>query len=264
MQRSTTVTSRAPSSKRANSRSSSNAHRWTLSDGDVAFKDSVLAPAPRRISRTKVDDQVAERCALRNTPEHLAKVSLGGEAGRLTALQKACMRVIAANLTLPSILERLQHVSLPPNMLERLLRRLLASGEELPSATWRALIQAGTLVGSTYQGLVLDDIRELQSLCPPAMAIPVAALLDLSDTVFQRDFHTIRAAIGSTLAALRLDGLQHIDDDCIADLARTAEQSQLQILCVKGCKRITDRSADKLAQYTSLRMLGTLVLSSLV
>ena len=260
MQRSAADPRAGPVKKAKTRPAKSSSDGWTISD--VAFKDAILAPAPRRITRTKLDLQVAQRYATRNTPEYLAKVSNGSDGRSLTGLQRACMRVLTANITNIAILKQLEHIVLPLNMLDPLLKRLAACGEELPFATWRALVQADALPGSTYRGLVLDDVAELHSLRADTMALPVASLLDLSETTFQRDFHNIRVSLGSSLCALRLDGLKHIDDDCMADLARTAEQSQLEIMSLKGCNRITDRSSTKLSQFSTLRMLGAYAVSA--
>lgn len=235
------------------------ASNW-LCAADVAFKDTILpsAASKHRITRAQLDVQLAARCAAANAAQPLRKLSTGDRPGSQTALQKACMRVLAANITDATVLRPLQELLLPPNLLDRLLVRVSASSFEpdLPFATWIALVKSEALVGTMYRGLVLDD-AELRALHSAAVNPPIAILIDLSDTAFVRDFHVLRAATGISLAALRLDGLKHVDDDSIADLARTAKESQLELLSLRDCIRITDRSAPKLSQFPAIRMLGT-------
>ena len=91
--------------------------------------------------------------------------------------------------------------------------------------------------------------------------VSIITLLDLSNTAFQKtDMYKIRVSLSGTLVALRLDNLTHLDDDSMTDLARGAGDGDvfigLEILSLKGCNRITDRSAARFARYPALKMLG--------
>ena len=251
--------------------------QWQMTGGDIAVRDAVIAPGPRRTARNTLDRQLIRAQAARardGFPIHVAKVSSGDSSrSGLTGLQKACIRALCANVGDDGVLDLLAEGRMPERFLLPFVAQLQRAfgADGLPFRVWKRLVQTYDTLPArvkTYRGVVLDDTDQLQrlhlfdasfSFAPP---VTVVTLLDLSNTAFDRmDAYKIKVALSRTLVALRLDRLRTFDDDGIADLARGASDGEgafpnLEILTLRGCNLVTDRSAAKLIGFPALKMLG--------
>lgn len=240
---------------------------WVHTTGDVAFKDTILPAQQRRISRVALDAQlVKSACTPWSDVPTVHKV---------VPLSRIACRLLAEHLHKPPVLDALSEGLLPPRFLLPLfhmMRRVYSSSaKEIPFFVWKRILQTyGSDVHAAcrvYNGIVVDDISELQKLHTfdaPFSFTPchnIMTLLDVSDTAFSRDdLRRMRSLLSSSLSALRLGNLVSIDDDAIKDLAREAIDGDtfpfLEILSLKGCWKVTDRSANRLANFRRLQMLG--------
>lgn len=259
---------------------------WTIGDGDVSYRDAVLPPAQKRISRETRDAQLlAEIVKVRSSSSSLflRKISSGDSStpSSLTTLQRCCLRVIMENIDQRELQERLADAFetgyIHQRYLSSLLRRLLRASQdrELPFVLWQQLIHlqqnhatsssssfsSSSRVGLTYEGLVLDDTEELRNYNTPDHT----ALVDLHNTAFQAsEIYKIRLTFSQNLTALKLDYLIRLTDDDITTLVRDAGSNtnqafgRLEILTLRMCSLVTDKSAPKIAKLPALKLLGRL------
>lgn len=249
------------------------ASSWQLS-GDLAVKDAVLPPAPRRITRDQLDRQTCDR--FRNaatTSQNLSKIcSAGSPPGSLSTLTRSCLRVVSQNITDNRILDKLAEGDTAQTILDIVVARLRRDyGQELPFSAWKRLVQTYDtlpLAFKAYKGIVFDDeshLRNLHLFDAPFSFTPsfnIVTVLDLSDTAFTKEnMWRIRANLCSSLVALRLNDIVLLDDDSITALTRDAGDQgvfqKLEILSLRGCFRLTDKCAAKFAGFPSLQLLGT-------
>lgn len=239
---------------------------WKSAGGDVSYRDAVLPPAQKRITREQLDRQLIST-APRSENKYLRKISNGDEDGSFTTLARCCLRVIAENIGEKVIQDSLANPTriMHPRHVENLCRRVTKRfhGREIPFSVWQVLlsVDADAIPADmkTYTGLAFDDTDELTSY----NSVHNTTLLDLSNTAFQKaDIYKIRMFFSNSLVALRLDHLTLLDNDTITALSRDvgAEEGQafakLEVLTLKGCKLITDKSAPKFARFTGLKLLG--------
>lgn len=240
--------------------------QWKSGGGNVLYKDQILPPAHKRITREQLDKQLIAD-APRQDSLSLRKISHGDGKDGLTTLARCCLRIIADNIEQKKIQDALgtrimnhRHIK---NLCKRVRKRF--HGRELPFSVWEALlaIDADAVPSEmkAYTGLVFDDSDELSTL----NSVHNTTLLDLSNTAFQAlDIYKVRIYFSNSLVALRMDHLASMDDDAITVLSRNVGQedgkafARLEVLTLRGCKLVTDRSAPKLARFTALKMLGEL------
>lgn len=238
---------------------------WKSAGGDVSYRDRVLPPAQKRISREQLDKQLINK-ASRSTSQYLYRISDGDTNGSFTTLARCCLRVIAENIHEKAIQDSLANRIMNFRHVDNLCRRVKKrfNGSVMPFSIWETLLaidaDAIPIKMKTYTGLVLDDVDELVSL----NSIHNATLVDLSNTAFQKaDMYKIRMYFSNSLVALRLDHLTLMDDDTITILSRDVGSDEgkafakLEVLTMRDCKLVTDRSAPRLARFTALKMLGT-------
>lgn len=236
---------------------------WKSGGGDVSYRDAVLPPAQKRISREQLDKQLITSVT-KSQDRYLRNISDEG----LTTLERSCLRVVAQNVGEKVMQDSLLSTRLPLRFAENLCRRVKKQfkGRDIPFSVWQLLQSldpdAIPPTMRTYTGLVFDDVDELNRLNTTYNT----TLLDLSNTAFQKtDIYRIRMSFSNSLVALRLDHLTHLDDDTITALSRDvgAEEGKafgkLEVLTLRGCKSITDKSAPKFARFTALKMLGAYI-----
>lgn len=237
------------------------ANTWEHSSGDVAFKDAVLPMIQRRISRETVDNQLVQA----------AKRPWDGRVNKVASLQKLAMRVLAENAHRSDVLDGLSEGLLSGRLLGQLFRRLQhVYAGSMPYFMWERL--AHTYADTprtlkTYTDVVFDDadtLRHLHTFKASFAFTPsceIVTYLNVSCTAFTKaDVHKVKHLLSSSLVALRLDLLPVIDDDALADLSRDCEDGQefakLQILSLRGCTKVTDKSASRFAKFHRLKLIG--------
>jgi hypothetical protein len=122
-----------------------------------------------------------------------------------------------------------------------------------------------------YRGLVLSDVEQLRAITDytatyrqlDSPIAPIVVLLDLQWTSFSdNDALALKQSVGSTLAALRLDGTR-ITTVGVGHLCRSADDgvgsfSRLQYLSLRRLCALGDAAVEQLASLASLAALGEL------
>lgn len=146
--------------------------------------------------------------------------------------------------------------------------------ERTPFDLWLDLaLRCGTSPGKmrTYRGLVLADEGQLTSIAERADIFrsldmprtPIVVLLDLSATRFcDEDALTLKRSVGSTLAALRLDGTRFTSQG-LANLAMATHDDagsfcRLRLLSLRDLCAVSDSHVARLANFPSLAAIGAL------
>ncbi|GAA5877703.1 hypothetical protein JCM3774_006649 [Rhodotorula dairenensis] len=221
----------------------------------------------------------------------LASTGTGGSGvPRLTDL---CCRVLADAYGQPGVFDAIdpdRHRAWIPTLLELVDERSAAMSTRAGAFPFQVWLDVASRVGGemparwkTYRDLVVSDAAELEVLkeinadaayqhhrfvlpgpsgpvTPPPPPAFFLAYLELSSvpTFTDGDVYKLRDPLSHLLAVLRLDGTG-ITDDGLLWIARAARErpqyQQLEVLGLKGLRKVTDTGVVPLATLSNLRLL---------
>lgn len=255
------------------------------SNGDVSFRDFSLGSAAPTRSLTHQDDLVYARLARK--PVHIVTAF-----NSVPSLSSICVKLFSHNwqqnlnrlqpdhiLSAQQLLDSIEEVS-EGNIPFQVFAKFAATFSHLP------------LKRRTFKRVVLEDLKEISWIkelndegrddwrrerermttnmnyakrrnrpyIPVEVESPTFFLstLDLSHSTFlDNHIHKLKP-LSTFLAVLRLD-FTNITDSGVSNILRGVEKEEyekLEILTLKGLKRVTDVSALKVVLLPSLRMLG--------
>ena len=249
---------------------------WRSSADSDLSQDFTLGPSKPTKSRSQLDRLAYEGRRIPPRPP----------LSTVPSLQSICISLVADNFGSPGAWDQLDRFAHLPHV-PAFIDAILAQVDHLPFGVWSRF---ASVFGQelpprrrTYRGLCVSDDQEIATLKREneaavqewAQATPSArqlqapptfflAVLDLAhDTTFSdADLSKLRG-VAPLLAALKLD-YTRVTDDGLGWMARHADRDgcyqHLEVLSLKGLRKVTEKGVLRLSKLRCLRMLGEISL----